>query len=261
MYNFYKILFSLIILNIFFTQECDTGFVWIEDVPSCCGAPATHCFYEKDLNVLQDMIDNSSGSINMLLDNNEDGVMEPLELGFTEWIDGRLVALDCYLSDIMNCNLSGAIPENIGDLEYLEAIWLNGNELSGPIPPSIGNLQNLEVLYLSDNDLFGTIPESICDLNVDFYGSNNWDVEYFNIWGNSLCPPIPDCLDSEIIGAQNCIDFIGDVNSDGFYNILDIVYIANAILIDDQSLVEADVNQDDSINILDVITLVGMILG
>ena len=32
-----------------FSQECDTGFVWVEDVPSCCGAPAQHCFFESDL--------------------------------------------------------------------------------------------------------------------------------------------------------------------------------------------------------------------
>ena len=82
-------------------RECDSGFVWIEDVPSCCGAPAEHCFFESDLNILQQMIDNSSETINMLHDNNEDGELQTLELGFTEWYNGRLIALDCYLSNIM----------------------------------------------------------------------------------------------------------------------------------------------------------------
>ena len=89
----------------------------------------------------------------MLLDDNEDGTMEPVELGYTEWVNGRLVALDCFLSDIMPCNLSGPLPENIGDLEYLEALWLSGNQLTGEIPESIGSLLNLEILYLSDNNL------------------------------------------------------------------------------------------------------------
>ena len=256
-----SILFTLLIVGPLFAQECDSGFVWIEDVPSCCGAPAQHCFFEKDLDVLQNLIDNSSETINMLLDNNEDGVMAPVELGFTEWVDGRLVALDCYLSDIMNCNLSGQIPENIGDLEYLEALWLNGNQLEGQIPESIGNLANLELLYLSDNNLNGEIPNSICNLNVDFFGENNWGVEYFNIWGNKLCPPIPDCLNSEIVGAQDCIDFNGDVNNDQGLNILDIVMIANIIIGSQDYLFAADVNQDGQVDILDIVSLTVMILG
>ena len=53
-------------------------------------------FFEADLNVLQTMIDNSSATINMLLDDNEDGIMEPVERGYTEWVNGRLVVLDCF---------------------------------------------------------------------------------------------------------------------------------------------------------------------
>ena len=106
-----------------YSQECDPGFLWVEDVPSCCGAPAQHCFYETDLNILQEMIDNSLETINLEMDDNEDGVVEPVELGLTEWVDGRLVALDCFLSDIMNCNLTGPLPTNFGELEYLEALW------------------------------------------------------------------------------------------------------------------------------------------
>ena len=146
--------FLFLIVHVFFdsqfifSQECDSGFVWIEEVPICCGAPAQHCFHESDLNILQEMIDNSSETINMQLDDNEDGMMDPIELGFTEWVDGRLVAMDCQLSDIMNCNLSGPLPENFGNLDHLEALWLSSNQFSGAIPESIGNLANLELLYL-----------------------------------------------------------------------------------------------------------------
>ena len=52
-------------------QECDPGFIWLEDVPVGCGGEH-NCFYEADLAVLQTMIDNSSSTINMLLDDNED---------------------------------------------------------------------------------------------------------------------------------------------------------------------------------------------
>ena len=241
------------------SQECDSGFVWIEDVPVCCGGEQ-NCFYEEDLDVLQTLIDNSSETINMLLDDNEDGIMHPVELGYSEWVNGRLVALDCYLSDIMPCNLSGPLPQNIGDLEYLEALWLSGNQLSGEIPESLGNLSNLELLYLSDNNLSGPIPESLCSLNVDWGGVNNWGVEYFNIWGNEICPPYPSCMDAEIVGEQDCAEFLGDVNLDGSLNILDIVIIANIILGTAENVPEADVNQDGQLNILDIVTLANMIL-
>ena len=248
-------LFASMILS----QECDSGFVWLEDVPVGCGGEH-NCFYEADLNVLQQLINNSSETINMSLDDNEDGMMEPVELGYSEWVNGRLVALDCYLSDVMDCNLSGSLPENIGDLEHLEALWLNGNELSGEIPESIGNLTNLQQLYLSDNHFTGNIPDSFCNLNVDFFGYNNWGIEYFNIWGNNICPPWPECLDFEIIGAQNCAEYSADVNLDGLINILDIVIISNIILGIDANLYEADINQDGEVNILDIITLATIIL-
>ena len=259
----YKKLFLLTLFPFFtigFGQECDPGFIWLEDVPVGCGGEH-NCFYEADLAVLQTMIDNSASTINMLLDDNEDGIMEPVELGYTEWVEGRLVALDCFLSDIMPCNLSGPLPENIGDLEYLEALWLSGNQLSGEIPESIGNLLNLEILYLSDNQLSGSIPESLCNLNVQWGGANNWGVEYFNIWGNELCPPYPSCMDPEIVGGQACATISGDMNDDGSLNILDIVIIANIIIDSSEYISDADVNLDGTINILDIVVLANTILN
>ena len=260
-YAYKKLIILLLFpfLSMLSGQECDSGFVWLEDVPVGCGGEH-NCFYEADLNVLQAFIDNSSETINMSLDDNEDGIMEPVELGYTEWVEGRLVALDCYLSGIMPCNLSGNLPENIGSLEHLEALWLSGNQLSGEIPESMGDLANLELLYLSDNQFSGSIPESFCNLNVAWGGANSWGVEYFNIWGNEICSPYPSCMDAEIVGAQSCSDFLGDVNGDGSLNILDIVIIANIILGTAENVLEADINQDGELNILDIVTLANMIL-
>ena len=258
----YCYLLSIFILSSsLFSQDCDPGFIWIEEVPSCCGAAAEHCFFESDLSILQQIIDNSSETINMLLDDNEDGIMAPIELGLSEWVGGRLVALDCFLSDIMNCNLSGSLPENIGDLDSLEALWINGSDLTGEIPESIGDLDNIQLLYLADNKLTGNIPESICNLDLDFGGENNWGVEYFNIDGNQLCPEYPSCLDSQIIGAQDCVEFAGDTNGDSFLNILDIVIIANVILGNESFILAADVNLDGDVNILDIVSLAEMILN
>ena len=38
-------------INFLFSQECDSGFVWLDNVPISCGG-ADHCFYEADLNIL-----------------------------------------------------------------------------------------------------------------------------------------------------------------------------------------------------------------
>ncbi len=96
------------------------------------------CFYEADLDVLQKFIDNSQGRNSSL-----PWDLNPLELGEQQWDNnGRLVRLCVSGSATSGCyteyTLSGPIPENIGDLEYLRVIVLNNNQLVGKIPASIG---------------------------------------------------------------------------------------------------------------------------
>ena len=189
------------------------------------------CTEQSDLDVLQKFIDNSSETINMEMDDNNNGIIQPIELGTQHWWDGRLTELNCNydlaneftLSDL---GLSGEIPQEIGTLDSLEFLWLEDNQLTGPIPteignlsklkylimhynqlsdsiPSeIGNLSNLEILKLDNNQLTGYIPESICDLTLEFNGWNNLFGEDFAVYNNQLCPPYPDCVDA-YVGLQN----------------------------------------------------------
>ena len=189
------------------------------------------CTEQSDLDVLQKFIDNSSETINMEMDDNNNGIIEPIELGTQHWWNGRLTELNCNydlaneftLSDL---GLSGEIPQEIGTLDSLEFLWLEDNQLTGPIPseignlsklkylimhhnqlsdsiPSeIGNLSNLEILKLDNNQLTGYIPESICDLTLQFNGWNNLFGEDFAVYNNQLCPPYPDCVDA-YVGLQN----------------------------------------------------------
>ena len=53
---------------------------------------------------------------------------------------------------------------------------------------------------------------------------------------------------------------IGDINNDYDINILDIIYIANCILIDCSNNC-SDINSDNYINILDIINLINIILS
>ena len=54
---------------------------------------------------------------------------------------------------------------------------------------------------------------------------------------------------------------VGDINSDGVVNILDVVGLINIVLglVDENSA--GDLNSDGSVNVLDVVLLVNIILG
>ncbi|PSS35890.1 Receptor-like protein kinase [Actinidia chinensis var. chinensis] len=68
-----------------------------------------------------------------------------------------------YLSKliIVGTNLTGTIPNEIGDCHSLTVIDLSSNSLVGSIPLSIGNLPNLEILALNSNQLTGKIPAEL----------------------------------------------------------------------------------------------------
>jgi len=167
----------------------------------------------------------------MGMDDNNNGLIEPIELGTQWWVDGRLAELNCNY-DLANeyalgdLGLSGNIPPEIGNLESMEFLWLEDNQLTGPIPSGIGNLEhlkylilqynqisgsipseignlsNLEILKLDNNQLTGFIPDSICNLTLQFHGWNNLFGENFAVYNNQLCPPYPDCVD-EYVGLQD----------------------------------------------------------
>ena len=79
--------------------------------------------------------------------------------------------------------LSGSIPESIGNLTNLTILYLFTNQLSGSIPDSIGNLSNLVALGLLNNNLSGSIPASLGDLS---------ELEWLGLSENQLSGPIPE---------------------------------------------------------------------
>ncbi|WP_419925659.1 hypothetical protein [Candidatus Poriferisocius sp.] len=62
----------------------------------------------------------------------------------------------------------------------LTGLSLSGNNLTGPIPEQLGNLTGLTTLYLQDNSLTGAIPEQLGNLT---------ELVYFYTSGNNLCLP------------------------------------------------------------------------
>ncbi|XP_034685273.1 receptor-like protein EIX1 isoform X2 [Vitis riparia] len=61
--------------------------------------------------------------------------------------------------DLSNNQLTGQIPEYLGNLSSLTSLSLNRNRLNGPLPSSLGLLSNLEDLVIGNNSLEGTISE------------------------------------------------------------------------------------------------------
>ncbi|KAL5789101.1 hypothetical protein ACOSQ2_003989 [Xanthoceras sorbifolium] len=84
-----------------------------------------------------------------------------------------------------SCNISGNIPQEIGNLKNLMVLELRGNELTGSIPVTLGNLKQLQGLVLHFNKLEGSIPNNLChsDKLVELYLGNN-----------KLSGAIPPCL-------------------------------------------------------------------
>ncbi|XVE89217.1 hypothetical protein DITRI_Ditri19aG0132600 [Diplodiscus trichospermus] len=83
---------------------------------------------------------------------------------------------------LRNNNLSGNIPEAIGQLKFLHVLDLSRNDFSGSIPDQISNLTNLEILDLSDNQLSSQIPASLRGLHF---------LSSFNVAYNDLQGPVP----------------------------------------------------------------------
>jgi hypothetical protein len=165
-------------------EGCGKGFTEIN----------SQCYHEGDLRILQKFIDNSNGSITATLDADSSDSIEPLELQFQKWNDqGRLHYLWLY-----DRSLSGAIPDSIGELTFLDTLNLSFNSLSGSIPQSIGNLKNLNWLYIYVNELSGLIPDSLCTIYSN--------LDHFQMFQNNLCPPYPACIPEEKIGPQITAD-------------------------------------------------------
>uniref|UniRef100_A0A2P2MS14 non-specific serine/threonine protein kinase n=1 Tax=Rhizophora mucronata TaxID=61149 RepID=A0A2P2MS14_RHIMU len=72
----------------------------------------------------------------------------------------------CYDRELYSNNISGTIPDELGNLMGLVSLDLYLNNLSGPIPWTLYKLQKLRFLRLNNNSLSGTIPMSLTTVST-----------------------------------------------------------------------------------------------
>ncbi|XP_022876402.1 BRASSINOSTEROID INSENSITIVE 1-associated receptor kinase 1-like isoform X2 [Olea europaea var. sylvestris] len=79
-------------------------------------------------------------------------------------------------------NISGRIPNDLGNLTNLVSLDLYVNNLSGPIPTTLGQLQRLRFLRLNNNTLTGTIPMPLTNVAT---------LQVLDLSNNNLSGPTP----------------------------------------------------------------------
>ena len=94
--------------------------------------------------------------------------------------DGRVTRLD-----LVNNNVNGEIPSELGNLSSLTSLHLGNNQLDGGIPPELGSLSNLTELGLFNNQLSGEIPSELDNLS---------NLTWLHLDGNQLDGEIPSEL-------------------------------------------------------------------
>ena len=130
------------------------------------------CYNDDDLDFLEDVINNSTGS------NKPDANLAPWKLGHQIWENRRLKSFCCSSMDLStfpqlegglaSCEtecpyvLDGAIPSSIENLSSLDTLALVGMDFEGTIPEVLSSLVDLKVLLLTGNaDLTGSLPVNI----------------------------------------------------------------------------------------------------
>ncbi|CAO2039679.1 unnamed protein product [Urochloa humidicola] len=115
----------------------------------------------------------------LLLNYNNLSGQLPVNLGFSKLsylalannkLTGPVPSSISHLQDslfevlLLNNQLSGCLPHELGMLHKATVIDAGKNQLTGPIPSSFSCLASVEQLNLGENHLYGQVPDSLCKL-------------------------------------------------------------------------------------------------
>ncbi|KAL5555517.1 hypothetical protein UlMin_037753, partial [Ulmus minor] len=118
----------------------------------------------------------------------------------------------CHVSEINWAakGLMGAIPNEFGNLTYLQKLDLSSNSLEGTIPDIWGNMTSLYMLILSNNKLIGEIPKSLGNMKPRI---NQGCLEFrMDLRNNQLQGKIPATIGDlekhrDLIDNSSCSNF------------------------------------------------------
>eukprot|EP00978_Attheya_sp_CCMP212_P036579 scaffold167142_cov63-Attheya_sp.AAC.3 len=94
--------------------------------------------------------------------------------------------------------LIGAIPTELGDMNYLSIFTAENNNLIGSIPSELARIEMLDTVLLSGNSLEGSIPDELCMRDIDMlridstvmcgccskYSNENYTIDHENIFSD-----------------------------------------------------------------------------
>ena len=125
---------------------------------------------------------------------NEEGNVVGLSLGGNN-LTGSIPELIGELGDLATLDLArnalaGRIPWQLGRLEQLRDLLLNDNALEGLLPFEMGKLDSLRYLHIGDNNLSGVVPRRFADLQLDTLFAA----------GSGVC--VPPSLDRWLAGIE-----------------------------------------------------------
>lgn len=108
-------------------------------------------------------------------------------------------------------NLTGTIPESIGDLTGLRYLNLETNNIGGELPATLGSLRQIICIYLNGNKLSGDIPASVT--NLPTWGENCLEAimqndTYFNFSTTNLKLPTFNKTDIMTSAPINNVDIL-----------------------------------------------------
>ncbi|KAL8542119.1 hypothetical protein ACS0TY_003105 [Phlomoides rotata] len=67
--------------------------------------------------------------------------------------------------NISNMGLSATVPSQLGNLSFLDSLYMNNNNFHGNLPHELSRLQRLSVINLKNNNLTGFIPPSFFNIS------------------------------------------------------------------------------------------------
>ncbi|XP_022852077.1 receptor kinase-like protein Xa21 [Olea europaea var. sylvestris] len=97
-----------------------------------------------------------------------------------------------------HCGIKGIILNEIGNLSNLIRLDIGGNELTGRIPNTLGQLRKLQKLILSFNKLRGSASANLCNL-VHMY--------YLDLGNNQLSQQLPKYLGNLMTLREIYLDY------------------------------------------------------